>query len=337
MSDDVIYYGTPVGVFNEGNDVRLDLTSEVNFTLVDPHQDRPTSRFIIKRLDAIDYRGEIRADDIVGIFTEDDQFRLDIGEFVFPQKVAANHVTQTTVLTIEKLEGKSAGPVHYGEVVGIFSSDHIYRLDIESPPLKAKMSAHHDSWATRLRVRAVPPLDQSPPVDPPLPPEQPDPPPPSPPGPSPKDGGASHAPLTTLERIFVGVYEGVKRAQVDVQRGAQRKFDWFFPQNQDKQREARTVDVPIALADGTTEIRKIPLFALVPHHDLMIDAVTVKMKVDLLELTRSTTSPEINEIDATMARAGAAPALFADIEIHLKGTEPVEGVARLNDEIIKRF
>lgn len=339
MSDEVISYGTPIGIFNEGGDVRLDLGLDVTSALVRASEDRPSTRFVIRRLDAEDADGEVRAEHVVGIFTEDKRFRLDIGHACFAYKVSAEKVSETTVLCIEHLGDKRGGPVHYGELVGIFTSDHQYRLDIGTPPLKSQQGAGYESWATRLRVQAVPPLrppapDPSGPAKPPVPPV-----PPQPPRPDPHDGGTGKPEqhLTTLERIFVGVYEGVKRAQVDVQRGAQRKFDWFFPLNDAQQREARTVEVPIPLADGSTEVRKIPLFALVPHHDLMIDTVTVKMKVDLLQLTQSSLHPDINEIESAMARSGDKPEMLAEIEIHLKGTEPAEGVARLNDEIIKRF
>lgn len=232
-------------------------------------------------------------------------------------------------MNLIRLDGPATGPVRYGDVVAIVTSDGKYRLDIDAPPLKIRRQASHVSWATRLHILPVKPLE---PVQPPTPPTPPEP----PPLPEPGNPDPQH-PMTTLERIFVGVYEGVKRAQVDVQRGALRKFDWFFPENADKKREARTVAIPIPLPDGGTDVRTVPLFSLVPHHDLMIDEVVVKMKLDLLQLTRSETHPDINEIESSLARPGDNPALFADIEIRLKGTEPVEGVARLNDEIVKRF
>lgn len=337
MGNEKLHFNAPIGIFNEGDDVRLDIGLESATSLTDASENKPTTRLVIRKLSDPEWSGELTETDVVGIFSEDNQLRLDIGEACFARKVEANRISETTVFVIRGLNGEKSGPIKNGATVGIFTSDGKYRLDLDSPPLKTRMTNSWDSWATRLRIKNVQPIHPDNPVQPPKPVDPPKPEDPQDPGNEKPVDPASHQQLTTLERIFVGVYEGVKRAQVDVQRGASRKFDWFFPEVENGKRETRTIEVPIPQADGTTEIKKIPLFALVPHHDLMIDSVTVKMKVDLLNLTKSETNDEINEIESVLARAGDSPSLFADIEIHLKGTDPVEGVARLNDEIVKRF
>ncbi len=141
----------------------------------------------------------------------------------------------------------------------------------------------------------------------------------------------------TLERMLAAVYEAVKRAQVDVQRGASKKLDWYFPKDERGKVSARTVAVPFPREDGGTEIREIPLFALVPHHDLMIEQVNVRMKLNLLNLTSSDSRPDVPELSSKLPKAGGDSEQYAEIEVRLRGIEPIEGIARLNDAIVKRI
>lgn len=144
----------------------------------------------------------------------------------------------------------------------------------------------------------------------------------------------------TLQTLVNAIYEGVRRAQVEVQSGAEKKLDWFFPENaQTRQREPRLVHLPIPDADGRMEVRPIPLFALVPHHDLMVDQINIRLKLSLLELLQGygrNKSPKA-DIAARLSMAGDDREWAAEVEIKLRGIEPVEGISRLNDTILKRF
>ncbi|MDE2428106.1 MAG: DUF2589 domain-containing protein [Burkholderiales bacterium] len=153
----------------------------------------------------------------------------------------------------------------------------------------------------------------------------------------PADDGPNHDVHATLERMLAAVYEAVKRAQVDVQRGASKKLDWFFPRDEQGNVSARTVSVPMPREDGSIEIREIPLFALVPHHDLMIEQVNVRLKLDLLRLTSSSGKPDVPELSSKLPKAGGDADQYAEIEVRLRGIEPIEGIARLNDAIVKRI
>lgn len=148
---------------------------------------------------------------------------------------------------------------------------------------------------------------------------------------------ANHDLNATLERMLAAVYEAVKRAQVDVQRGASKKLDWYFPKDETGKVTARTVAVPFPREDGSTEIREIPLFALVPHHDLMIEQVNVRMKLNLLNLTSSNSRPDVPELSSKLPKAGGDSEQYAEVEVRLRGIEPIEGIARLNDAIVKRI
>jgi hypothetical protein len=97
------------------------------------------------------------------------------------------------------------------------------------------------------------------------------------------------------------------------------------------------LDVPVPRQDGSTEIRSIPLFALVPHHDLMLEQVNVRMKLNLLQVFADKSKPRTAEVSTQLPTAGGDPDVYAEIEVRLRGIEPVEGIARLNDVIVKRI
>jgi hypothetical protein len=141
--------------------------------------------------------------------------------------------------------------------------------------------------------------------------------------------------VDTLKLLFDAVVGAVKRAQVEVQSGAEKKLAWYFPVNPTTGKpEALMVKIPVPKADGTTEFKDIPLFALVPHHDIMIDQVSVRMKVSLLDLLSTGGKTDVR---AKLAGPGTDPEFMAEVEVKMKGTEPVEGIARLNDLIVKRI
>jgi hypothetical protein len=164
---------------------------------------------------------------------------------------------------------------------------------------------------------------------------------PDPPSVDPSNPDADSVEVKTLNELMNGIYLAVKRAQVEVQRGVEQKLDYYFPKNPHTAlREPRTVKIPFPTVDGNkTEIREIPLFALAPHHDLMIDQVNIRMKVSLLRALSPDDDTAARKVDivATLAGPRTDPDFMAEIEIKLKGIEPVEGIARINDAIVKRL
>ncbi|MEP7120219.1 MAG: DUF2589 domain-containing protein [Byssovorax sp.] len=163
---------------------------------------------------------------------------------------------------------------------------------------------------------------------------------PDPPSVDPSNPDANTVEVKTLNELMNGIYVAVKRAQVEVQRGVDQKLDYYFPKNPHTAlREPLLVEIPFPTVDDKTELRKIPLFALAPHHDLMIDQVNIRMKVSLLRALSPDDGTAARKVDivATLAGPGADPDFMAEIEIKLKGTEPVEGIARINDAIVKRL
>jgi hypothetical protein len=140
-----------VGIFSENGQFRLDIGTDAVKQNVPASHDSWATRLIIRRLDGPS-RGPVGSNHVVGIFSEDGKFRLDIGTDAMKRNVPASHVSWATQLRINRLNSSNIGPVMYEDVVGIFSEDGKYRLDIGTDAMKQNVPASHDSWATRLRI-----------------------------------------------------------------------------------------------------------------------------------------------------------------------------------------
>jgi hypothetical protein len=141
-----------VGIFSEDGQFRLDIGTDAVKQNVPASHDSWATRLIIRRLDGPS-RGPVHGGDLIGIFSEDGRFRLDIGTDAVKRNIPASHESWATRLRIVRLSGPNAGPVTYEDVVGIFSDDGRFRLDIGTDAMKRNVPADHDSWATRLRIR----------------------------------------------------------------------------------------------------------------------------------------------------------------------------------------
>ncbi len=86
-----------------------------------------------------------------------------------------------------------------------------------------------------------------------------------------------------------------------------------------------------------TEDREIevPLLALVPHNSIKISKVKVGFRVRFGALTDSGTGRKRNALSLDLGGLFGMRRDYAEIEVTFSGTDPPEGVARLNDEIIK--
>ncbi|WP_434425121.1 DUF2589 domain-containing protein [Nannocystis pusilla] len=106
----------------------------------------------------------------------------------------------------------------------------------------------------------------------------------------------------------------------------------------------KTVSLPVPAADGSYQLRKIPIVALVNHHSLQIDELKLKFRLELDEAASEAGPVKILARLAPM-RSYAAPAgpggkdgesaptqpadSFAEVEVHFKRGETSEGIARL--------
>ncbi|MCY1013934.1 DUF2589 domain-containing protein [Nannocystis pusilla] len=105
----------------------------------------------------------------------------------------------------------------------------------------------------------------------------------------------------------------------------------------------KTVSLPVPAADGSYQLRKIPIVALVNHNSLQIDELKLKFRLELDEAASQDGPVKILARLAPM-RSYAAPASragrtgrarrtpadsFAEVEVHFKRGEASEGIARL--------
>jgi hypothetical protein len=148
----VVQLNEIVGIFSETGEFRLDIGTDAVKQNVPASHDSWATRLIIRRLDGPS-RGPVHDNDVVGIFSEDGRFRLDIGTDAMKQNVPASHESWATRLRIARLSGPNVGPATYEDVVGIFSEDGKFRLDIGTDAMKKNVGADHNSWATRLRIK----------------------------------------------------------------------------------------------------------------------------------------------------------------------------------------
>jgi hypothetical protein len=96
----------------------------------------------------------------VGIFSENGEWRLDIGTNAMKKLTPKTTETWATKLVIRRLDAtgmpiKDSGPVCEEHVVGIFSEDSQYRLDIGTDSMKRNCPGSVVSWATKLKIHIL--------------------------------------------------------------------------------------------------------------------------------------------------------------------------------------
>ena len=111
------------------------------------------TRLVIRRVDGPSKGPVSLCSHKVGIFSEKNGKRLDIGS-ASVRECAASHNSWATRLFIRPLDGSSQ--VQYNQLVGIFSESNGKRLDIGSASVYREIDASHSSWATRLHIHRAP-------------------------------------------------------------------------------------------------------------------------------------------------------------------------------------
>ena len=148
------YWNGVVGVFSEDGKWRLDISDAAMKKNTPTSHNSWATRLILKRLDGAS-SGIVDSSHVIGIFSEDGKWRLDIGDTATKKNMPSSHSSWATRLRIVPLERMGLGTIRYGEVVGVFSEDGKHRLDIGEAAMKKNTPASHNSWATRLKVRTL--------------------------------------------------------------------------------------------------------------------------------------------------------------------------------------
>ncbi len=128
-----------------------------------------------------------------------------------------------------------------------------------------------------------------------------------------------------LESVFNALYDAVVSAQRAVE------FQHLNAINEhyfDKDGNAKTISLNLPNEAGKMQIQDIPLLTLTRNDSLSIDEVEVKMHVELGD-------GDDDGILSSLTRRHDKRTSMAEMTIKFKGTAPPEGLARIDDKLIK--
>ena len=143
-----------IKIISQDNQARLDIGVHCVKEEVPAYHNSWATRLQIKRLDGPN-EGFVNVNHVIGIFSEDGKTRLDLGERAMKKNGSVSHESWATRLHVKRLQPSGNTPIKYGEIIGLFSECGRKRLDIGERSMKENVPAHHDSWATRLRINKV--------------------------------------------------------------------------------------------------------------------------------------------------------------------------------------
>ena len=156
----------------------------------------------------------------------------------------------------------------------------------------------------------------------PKPPEPPKPPSDAPPS----EGGAS-----SLDKLVEGIYNSVMFAQRKVEtEHLKRIMSTYF----DQHGNAKTFKVNLPCNNGEVNTADIPLITLSNNSHLVIDELEMEFSVNLGHF-----GDEINQENNKLSALLTGPATEnkTSVKIKMKGANPPEGIAKVNDQLLKIF
>ncbi|OYQ36209.1 hypothetical protein CHU95_05310 [Niveispirillum lacus] len=96
----------------------------------------------------------------------------------------------------------------------------------------------------------------------------------------------------------------------------------------------KTVQVPLPGPNGTPILREVPLFLLANHHDVAVENFVIRLKTGLHEKT----GPDgASLLMLDLANAGGEKQATAEVEIQFRGSSSAQGIARINEAIVKQI
>lgn len=145
-----------IGIFSSTQPYRLDIGTDAMKKNVPAGWNSWATRLKIMRADGTPGSGVVLEDDEIGIFTENGQWRLDIGTRAMKVNTPDDKNSWATRLKIKRLPGNTGtGAIKYGELIGIFSENGGTRLDLGTDAVKVGTPANWQSWATELKIRRL--------------------------------------------------------------------------------------------------------------------------------------------------------------------------------------
>jgi hypothetical protein len=129
-----------------------------------------------------------------------------------------------------------------------------------------------------------------------------------------------------LESVFNALYDAVVSAQRAVELQHLNAINEYYF---DKDGNPKTIALNLPSESGKMQLQDIPLLTLTRNDSLAIDTVKVKMSVELGD------DEEDDGILSSLTRRHDKRSSMAEMTIKFKGTAPPEGLARIDDKLIK--
>jgi|GEM_PF-6885317 len=151
-----------------------------------------------------------------------------------------------------------------------------------------------------------------------------------------EDGGETEAEGLTLDALLQSIHDSLsEQVRSSSERALEQLLAHYMPIDQQTGLPMpRMVEIPVPGPNGTPIRRDIPLFSLVRHHDIAVESMVVRMKLGLEEGRGPDGKPSLLvRLDEDEPEKIAS----AEIEIRFRGVEAAEGLARINDAIVKHI
>jgi len=148
--------------------------------------------------------------------------------------------------------------------------------------------------------------------------------------------GAAGDETLTLDALLQSVYDSVaNQVRAHAESAMSAMLAHYFPLDpQTGQMVARVVRLPLPGPNGTPIQRDIPLFSLMRQQDVALDQLVLRMKVNLREIAGEGGAPDLR---VSLDPGGAGMEARAEIEIRFRCVDGSEGLARINDAIVKQI
>ena len=145
-----------------------------------------------------------------------------------------------------------------------------------------------------------------------------------------------------LDELLAGLNEAVINAQRIAEKQHIDMVDLYFD---DETGEPITMDlkIPSVHPDKEHELLKVPLITMTPLSSVKIKELNMKFKVKLGKQV-DTTSNLTQQIGTDSTQTTGALSIdmdsvdtenMAEVEVKFEGTQPPEGIMRINDQLIK--
>ena len=145
-----------------------------------------------------------------------------------------------------------------------------------------------------------------------------------------------------LDHLTKGLYDAVVQAQALAENQHIEALNKFF----DKDGNAKSLDINIPDGQGKSQKVNVPLVTLAPQSSIKIKELTMELKVKLTSFGKRKSrlgGGIFCKEDAGAVSADLGSSIlpkrnqYANLKITFEGTDPPEGLVRLNNNLIKQI